>query len=299
MIEIIYEKLSQIVDFFLGKWAKVTEGKRGADDVSGFLWILGVLLLILDMCLKKKIPVLVVGIVLIAYGLLRCFSNAEFHDVENTAFLKVILAIKNLFSKFTGAVGVKYNELKATDRKQIVDQLKEKVDKEERKQMIEQRVEERAEAKAQKAMEKAKAKVQKAAMKDSTVASDSSQTSVAQTVSGTVNTPVTTASSTVSASVTTASVDRTIKSTGHEAVGGVNSSSTRGVAPQETKSATPNPYVNPTPPKPATDKDGKNTHYIFECPGCKRKVRIPNRGKKGRVAIVCPACNTRFVKMRW
>ena len=43
----------------------------------------------------------------------------------------------------------------------------------------------------------------------------------------------------------------------------------------------------------------KKKYYVFECPGCKQQVRIPNRGKKGRVAIVCPACKTRFVRMRW
>ena len=44
---------------------------------------------------------------------------------------------------------------------------------------------------------------------------------------------------------------------------------------------------------------GDKRYYIFDCPGCTKKVRVPNRGKKGRVAIVCPGCNTRFVKMRW
>ena len=47
------------------------------------------------------------------------------------------------------------------------------------------------------------------------------------------------------------------------------------------------------------EREMKKKYYIFECPGCKQQVRIPNRGKKGRVAIVCPACKTRFVRMRW
>lgn len=48
----------------------------------------------------------------------------------------------------------------------------------------------------------------------------------------------------------------------------------------------------------AEKKAMKEAYYIFECPGCKQKVRIPNRGKKGRVAIICPACKTRFIRMR-
>ena len=47
------------------------------------------------------------------------------------------------------------------------------------------------------------------------------------------------------------------------------------------------------------EREMKKKYYVFECPGCKQQVRIPNRGKKGRVAIVCPACKTRFVRMRW
>ena len=293
MIEIIYEKLNQIVDFFGGKWAKATQGRRGADDVSGFLWILGVILLIVDMCLKKKVPLLIVGIVLIAYGLVRCFSNAEFHDVENTAFLKVILAIKNFFLKITGAVGVKYNELKTTDRNQIVNQIKEKVDKEERQQMIEQRVEERAQVKVQKAMKKAEAKAQKAVSKDATMNTEE-HSAPAGTATSTVAETSPTASSIGTTGTGTTSATTTAVSSATSAPSATTSSAAD--APKKTG---PNPYVNPTPAKSGVDKDGKNTHYIFECPGCKRKVRIPNRGKKGRVAIVCPACNTRFVKMRW
>lgn len=270
MIEIIYEKLSQVVDFFLGKWAKATDGRRGADDVSGFLWIVGVLLLMIDLCLKKKMPLFIVGCILIVYGLIRCFSNAEFHDVENTAFLKVILAIKNLFIKLFGFVGVKYAELKATDRKQIVEQIKEKVDKDEQKQLIEKRVEERAEERAEKrAIKQEKKELKKES--ENQMATPSTPVVTPETKTSTA--PKTTPSPYVDPSVITSR---------NEA---------------ERKPAAPTPVV---PPKPKTpEKTDKSTHYIFECPGCKRKVRIPNRGKKGRVAIVCPACNTRFVKMRW
>jgi hypothetical protein len=89
--------------------------------------------------------------------------------------------------------------------------------------------------------------------------------------------------------------------------------------PEPVKAPEPAPVkteVNETPPVPEkkeasttlpTEDDephveqriGDKRYYIFDCPGCAKKVRVPNRGKKGRVAIVCPGCNTRFVKMRW
>jgi len=39
---------------------------------------------------------------------------------------------------------------------------------------------------------------------------------------------------------------------------------------------------------------GSKTHKYFECPNCKQTIRVPKG--KGKVAITCPKCSTKFTK---
>ncbi len=181
----MFDKLEQFVDMLSGQWARLTAGKRGEDDVTGFLWIAGIVLLILDLFMKK-IWMLIVGIIFVAYGLFRCFSPFSFHDTENRILGSFLRGIKSIFIRIWDAASGKLTAFKDADKRDMIEQVKNKIVPDE------QTKQERAEEKAM-----------------------------------------------------------------------------------------------------------KDAYYIFDCPGCKQKVRIPNRGKKGRVAIVCPACQTRFVRMRW
>ena len=74
MFEAFIEKLGEFVDFLTSKWHRMTSGRRGEDDFCGFLWIVGLILLIIDMFTHKK-WMLVVGILCIVYGIFRCFSH--------------------------------------------------------------------------------------------------------------------------------------------------------------------------------------------------------------------------------
>lgn len=185
MFEVIIEKLGQFVDNLGLKWHQLTEGKRGEDDFSGFLWIIGILLLLIDI-FAKNLFLLIVGILLVFYGLFRCFSNFSLHEKENQIFHSIVGFFQKLGIRIASMFSDKYKDFQNADKKAMMENIKHKVIPDEETKL------ERAEQKAL-----------------------------------------------------------------------------------------------------------KNAYYIFECPGCKQKVRIPNRGKKGRVAIVCPACQTRFVRMRW
>lgn len=185
MFDVIIEKLGEFVDSLSVKWHQLTAGKRGEDDYSGFLWIAGIIFLIIDIFVKNLL-LLIVGIFFVGYGLFRCFSNAGLHDKENEIFHRATGMFQNLGRKVAGIFSDKYKDFQNADKKAMVENIKNKVIPDEETKL------ERAEQKAM-----------------------------------------------------------------------------------------------------------KNAYYVFECPGCKQKVRIPNRGKKGRVAIVCPACHTRFVRMRW
>ena len=184
-MNIVFEKLEMIVDFFVEQWHKMTKDKRGEDDLSGLLWITGLLILIIDI-FTKKISLLVIGLLLVGYGIFRCFSPFGFHDKENEIFAGFFRFLRGIGIRIGGAVSDKYKSFQEVDKKEKLNELKNKV-----------------------------------------------------------------------------------------------------VPDEETKL------------ERAEEKEMKKKYYMFDCPGCNQKVRTPNRGKKGRVAIVCPACKTRFVRMRW
>ena len=185
MFDWIEEKLGIIVDFFTNQWAKWTNGKRGEDDLSGLFWIVGAILLLVDL-FAKSVGLLIFALVLIGYGLFRCFSPFSYHEKENELFAGLTSGCKALFVKLWEKLSGKMKDFKEADKKAYVEQLKNKV-----------------------------------------------------------------------------------------------------VPDDETKQ------------EKEQEREMKKKYSVFECPGCKQQVRIPNRGKKGRVAIVCPACKTRFVRMRW
>jgi ribosomal protein S13 len=143
------------------------------------------IVLIVDI-FARSVLWLIIGLIIVIYAFFRCFSAFAFHDTELAVFHGIGRAIGNVAVKLGLKVSTKVKDFQESDKKAMVEQLKDKVVPDEQTKL------ERAEQKAM-----------------------------------------------------------------------------------------------------------KEAYYIFDCPGCKQKVRIPNRGKKGRVAIVCPACQTRFVRMRW
>ena len=185
MFDMLIEKLSAIVDFCSDRWQHITKDKRGEDDFSGFLWIVGILLIIIDIFAKKKL-LLILGIVITVYGIFRCFSSLSYHEKENELFHSALQTLKGMIKALWQLLCQKTEKFREADKKQMIQDVKEKIVPDEQT---------KAEREQLKAM--------------------------------------------------------------------------------------------------------KDAYYIFECPGCKQKVRIPNRGKKGRVAIVCPSCQTRFIRMRW
>ena len=185
MWNMLIGKLSAIVDYCSDWWHRLTKDRRGEDDFSGFLWIVGIVLIIINVFWQKAI-VWILGVGLVAYGVFRCFSNFDYHTKENELFHSAIQTIKGMFVTFWSFLCRKTERFREADKKQMISDIKDKI-----------------------------------------------------------------------------------------------------VPDEETKK------------ERAEKKAMKDAYYIYECPGCKQKVRIPNRGKKGRVAIVCPSCQTRFIRMRW
>ena len=315
MLNGIIEKLTGIVDFVTGTWLKTAGGKqkRPADNLCGFLWIVGAILLIIDLFIRN-IPILVVGIVLIVYGIIRCFSPLSFHEGENKAFEAMCAGLFNLLKAMGGFFKTKAKEVKDADKKKMVNGVKEKIDSA-KEAKIKKEEAKKAEEAEKKAREDALWEARTAAMNAYKAKREGREVSSPATQA--VSTP---APAPVSTTEVTSSVEP-VKTPKPEPirVPEPESEPVRMPEPEPVKAPEPAPVkteVNETPSVPEkkeasttlpTEDDephveqriGDKRYYIFDCPGCAKKVRVPNRGKKGRVAIVCPGCNTRFVKMRW
>ena len=126
MFDWIEEKLGIIVDFFTNQWAKWTNGKRGEDDLSGLFWIVGAILLLVDL-FAKSVGLLIFALVLIGYGLFRCFSPFSYHEKENELFAGLTSGCKALFVKLWEKLSGKMKDFKEADKKAYVEQLKNKV----------------------------------------------------------------------------------------------------------------------------------------------------------------------------
>ena len=185
MLDMILEKLEAIVDYISSTWHRLIDGKHGEDSFSGFLWIVGIVLLII-FALSPKKWIIIISLLCLLYGTFRCFSPfLSYHVKENEIFQAAVHTVKGMIKTLLVFLGKKAKKFQEADKKAVLEEIKEKV-----------------------------------------------------------------------------------------------------VPDEETKK------------ERAEKKAMKDAYYIFECPGCKQKVRIPNRGKKGRVAIICPACKTRFIRMR-
>ncbi|MCR4716632.1 MAG: hypothetical protein K5656_05585 [Lachnospiraceae bacterium] len=391
----IIDKLNSFIDKVTEGWLNATEGKRKrpADNYSGFLWLVGIILLIIDIFIKN-LPVLIIGIVMIVYGVLRCFLPFSFHDSENRIFESMCSGIVNGFKSFGKGFVKGAKNIKEAEKPKPLSGVKAKMSEasEERKRKAERK---KAEAALKREEEEAAWEARNAALAEyrarragnanpaqtttnatanqtapSTESAanqanastpDVTATSASATTPGTTSwqsdltakasaetaTAATTASAAVSSAATTAGGAPTATTAVATAAptqtvaAGVSSVATETSTAATASTASPNvsqaaitPSATETTstaassltasPKPsvsantsedakqdssstASEEDeprieqriGDKRYYVFECPGCGQKVRIPNRGKKGRVAIVCPGCSTRFVKLRW
>lgn len=244
MLTFIIEKLSALVDMCGNLWHNLTSGKRGADDFSGFLWIVGIIMLITDMVVKGKV-LLFFALLFLGYGIFRCFSNFTYHEQENLIFIGLFRWIWRGLKK--AGIFIKEKAVKLGE-----------------------------DAKAAAQSEESKAEKETAAANNKEQAQTSYVRSEAEP----------------KPEFKTEAQPQQEASKKPERILFRNS----GKATTEKEEQPKDSGTGDTTVRP---QEEKAAYYIFECPGCKKKVRIPNRGKKGRVAIVCPNCKTRFVRMRW
>lgn len=321
MLNGIIEKLNNLVDLVTGAWSRTAGGKqkRAADNLCGFLWIVGAILLIIDLFVKS-IPMLIVGIVLIVYGIIRCFSPLSFHDSENKAFEAMCAGLVNLLKLIGGFFKRKAKEIKEADKKQMVNGVKEKLDsaKEAKIKKEEARKAEEAEKKAREdalweartaAMNAYKAKREG---REASVSADAAVTPAAHAPKAeSVSVPEPVRQEVHASDAESVKEPEAVRADKPQQVSMTETEPVKAPIPERTDeskvSKEPSVEKKDEPVTPPSEDDephveqriGDKRYYIFDCPGCQRKVRVPNRGKKGRVAIVCPGCNTRFVKMRW
>lgn len=323
-MNVIIEKLSELVDWFASLWARATKGRRGADDYSGFLWIAGLVILVIDI-FARSVFWLVLSLLLIAYGFFRCFSTWEsFHDGENRGFHKCLEGLKKFFRLSGVRVKDNVKKVKDADKKEAIKKARDAVmpdpeKREERKQrkleeerkkreareILERRESERRVEAAMAAREQQKASAQlekeRIEKERERVAAINRAARTGQTADLSGLKPQADVTSDVVPSSEEARTEDSSKKSGVQPSvnleSTVNSPSRPDQGTETVREQAPASRQDTQSSEPE-EKPAQQKYYIFECPGCGQKVRIPDRGKKGKVAIVCPSCHTRFVKDR-